>query len=42
MAEVPEEVRLFLRQHPLLGVAAPGKVSRAGALRGLGMRRRGP
>ncbi|XP_035411126.1 surfeit locus protein 2 [Cygnus atratus] len=26
MAEVPEEVRLFLRQHPLLGVAAPGKV----------------
>ncbi|XP_051492781.1 surfeit locus protein 2 isoform X2 [Apus apus] len=25
-AEVPEEVRLFLRQHPLLSLAEPGKV----------------
>jgi len=37
MAEVPEAERLFLRQHPLLSLAEPGKVglepSRAG-LRG--------
>lgn len=25
-AEVPEEERLFLRQHPLLSLAEPGKV----------------
>lgn len=26
MAEVPEQERLFLRQHPLLSLAEPGKV----------------
>lgn len=27
--EVPEEVRLFLRQHPLLSLAESGKVGRS-------------
>lgn len=49
MAEVAEEERLFLRQHPLLTLAEPGKVGmepgRAGlrgALRAWGRPRRRP